>query len=193
MRPLGRRTSDWREMSGSSRSTTPHTQENLQAGARMGGNHRRRPILKRADIQRDVIGNGGEGQVVRVSRLDRLLRQGRFSSAAALDTWTGWGFPRLAGRRGGRLMATRRLLHRSEIASVMLHERTARSWRESQDQARGDGKQSVNERLHIELYAAEVRIVGRKSAIFTQLPWQSRTPPLPPGIRNAALCPTLPA
>lgn len=167
MRPIGRRTSDWREMSGSSRSTTPHTQENLQAGTRVGGIHRRCPTLKSADIQRDEIGNGGEGQFVRVGGLDRLLRQGRISSAAALDTWTGRGVPRLARRRGGRLVATRHLLHRSKIGSVVLHERTTRPWRESQDHARRDGKQLVKERLHVGLYAAEVRIVGSKRQFRT--------------------------
>lgn len=167
MRPIGRRTSDWREMSGSSRSTTPHTQENLQAGARVGGIHRRSPTLKSADTQREVIGNGGEGQGVRVGRLDRLLRQGRISSAAAFDTWAGRGVPRLARRRGGRLVATRRLLHRGEICPVVLHERTARPRRESQDQARGDGKQLVKKRVHIRLYATEVRIVGSKRQFRT--------------------------
>jgi hypothetical protein len=44
----------------------------------------------------------------------------------------------------------------------MLHERTARPWRQSQGQAGNNGKQLVKKRVHIELYATEVRIDGEK-------------------------------
>lgn len=65
MRPTGRMTTDEREMGRSSRSTTPHTQEFLQAESRVGGIHRRRATLKRADIQRNVIGNGVLGHTLK--------------------------------------------------------------------------------------------------------------------------------
>lgn len=61
--PKGRKTTDGHELIANRRSTMPHTQENLQAGARVGGDHRHMAAVESADIHGDMIGNDGERQV----------------------------------------------------------------------------------------------------------------------------------
>lgn len=116
------------EMTADCQSTTPHTQENLQAGSRVGGDHCRMAAEEIADAPITMIGNGGDWQAVGLCRLNRLLRQCCDSNAAALDIWLGGRIHRLTGTVGNRRMATR-CLHWGEFCSAMLHEDTARSGR----------------------------------------------------------------
>lgn len=94
-------------MTASRRSTTPHTQENLQAGSKVGGDHRRMAAEEIADVPITMLGNDGDGQAMRLGRLNRLLRQCCNSNAAALDVWLGRRIHWLKGTVGNRRMATR--------------------------------------------------------------------------------------
>jgi hypothetical protein len=61
--PRGQLTTDGHELIAICRSTTPNTQENLEARASVGGDYRRMAAEERADIHVEMFGNADKSQV----------------------------------------------------------------------------------------------------------------------------------
>lgn len=113
----------------------------------------------KTDIERKMAGDGKHGQMDRVGRLDRLLRQCSILSAAAIDIWPGRRISRIAWPIRNRLVAARRFC-RDRIRPVLLRESTTRSRRQSQNQACGDGQEEMENRIHFNgLYASRLKRV----------------------------------
>jgi hypothetical protein len=135
-------------------SAAPYAQENLQRRARSKRGDRLLANCMRTDIERKMIGDCKYGKVKCVGRLGRPLRQCRILPAAAIDTWPGRDISRITWPIWNRLVAARRF-GRDRIRPVLVRESTARSWRQSQNQACRSGQEEMEKRIHFNgLYAS---------------------------------------